>query len=268
METQPQQPQIRQPLRKPLRKPLQGVLNIVRFNWHFYLLASVFILLLVILALFVPFSEQKYSFLMLIMAFLVFLPMFISLLVSAYVYDFSDLYSFSWIKNLQIPAQSKIININAGFDETSILLKNNHHFENLQVFDFYDETKHTEISIKRARKAYPAFANTQNITTNHIPLENNSVDAVFLIFSAHEIREKTERNIFFSELNRIISANGKVILVEHLQDIPNFMAYTVGFLHFHKKITWQNTFQASNFSIKQEIKHTPFVSVFVLEKKS
>ena len=249
------------------RKPLQGVLNIVRFNWHFYLLSGLFIAFLVLLTLFL---DEKYSFFLVIIAFLVILPTLISLLVSAYVYDFSDLYSFSWIKNLQISPQSKIININAGFDETSnplsILLKNQYQFENLQVFDFYDEKKHTEISIKRARKAYPAFPNTQNITTNHIPLEKNSIDVVFLIFSAHEIREENERNIFFSELNRIIKENGKVILVEHLQDLSNFMAYTVGFLHFHKKITWKNTFQSSNFNIKQEIKHTPFVSIFILEK--
>ncbi len=246
------------------RQPFQGVLNIIRFNWHFYLLSGLFIIFLVLLA---TFLGETYSIYLLLIAFLVLLPTLISLFVSAYVYDFSDLYSFSWIKNLQIPLQSNIININAGFDETSILLKNQHQFENLQVFDFYDETKHTEISIKRARKAYPAFPNTQNITTNHIPVEKNSVDVAFLIFSAHEIREENERNTFFSELNRIIKENGKVILVEHLQDLSNFIAYTIGFLHFHKKITWKNTFQNSNFSIKQEIKHTPFVSIFILEKK-
>lgn len=246
------------------RKPLQGVLNIIRFNWHFYLLSGLFITFLVLLSLFL---EEKYRIYLLLIAFLVLLPTLISLFVSAYVYDFSDLYSFSWIKNLQIPPQSNIININAGFDETSILLKNQHQFENLQVFDFYDETKHTEISIKRARKAYPAFPNTQNIITNRIPLEKNSVDVAFLIFSAHEIREENERNTFFSELKRIIKENGKVILVEHLQDLPNFMAYTIGFLHFHKKSTWKNTFQSSHFNIKKEIKHTPFVSIFILEKK-
>lgn len=246
------------------RKPFQGVLNIVCFNWHFYLLSGLFIIFLVLLAVFLG---EIYSIYLLLIAFLVFLPTVISLVVSAYVYDFSDLYSFSWIKNLQISLQSNIININAGFDETSTLLKNQHQFENLQVFDFYDETKHTEISIKRARKAYPAFPNTQNITTTHIPLEESSIDVAFLIFSAHEIREENERNSFFSELNRIIKENGKVILVEHLQDLPNFIAYTIGFLHFHKKSTWKNTFQNSNFYIKQEIKHTPFVSVFILEKK-
>ena len=30
----------------PLRKPLQGVRNIVRFNWHFYLIALVLALVL------------------------------------------------------------------------------------------------------------------------------------------------------------------------------------------------------------------------------
>ena len=32
-----------------LRKPFQGILNIVRFNWHFYVLAAFFIGVLLVL---------------------------------------------------------------------------------------------------------------------------------------------------------------------------------------------------------------------------
>ncbi len=68
----------------------------------------------------------------------------------------------------------------------------------LQVFDFYDPHLHTEISIKRARKAYPAHPNTQSIQTSSIPLPNEVADSIFLVLAAHEIRNHAERARFFA----------------------------------------------------------------------
>ncbi len=48
------------------------------------------------------------------------------LFVSAYVYDFSGFYKFDWLKKLNIEdaADQFNLNINAGFDETSYIIKN------------------------------------------------------------------------------------------------------------------------------------------------
>jgi ubiquinone/menaquinone biosynthesis C-methylase UbiE len=246
-----------------MRKPFQGVWNIIRFNWHFYVLSFVVILVVVLLANFIgtPFRYYLISAALLIVG-----TTLISLLVSFYVYDLSDLYQLNWLKQLKIEANSKIVNINAGFDETSVLLKAQFKDSELVVFDFYDPSKHTEISIKRARKAYPPYPKTKAVQTSNLPLNDNSVDFIFVILSAHEIRNELERISFFQELNRILNPSGKIVVIEHLRDLPNFLAYNIGFFHFHSKTIWFKTFQKANLNILKEMKITSFISTFILEK--
>ncbi len=143
-----------------MRKPFQGITNIIRFNWHFYALSLSLILLSIFMS---NYATGQLTNCLYIICFLITLPVLISLLVSFYVYDLSGLYNFNWINQLKSDERSMIININAGFDETSNLLKDKFISSELKVLDFYDPSKHTEVSIKRARKAYPPFPNTEKI---------------------------------------------------------------------------------------------------------
>ena len=150
--------------------------------------------------------------------------------------------------------------------ETSSLLKTKFPGAALFVFDFYDPKKHTEVSIKRARKAYLPFPGTQQANTNHLPLKSNSTDKIFAILSAHEIRNDDERISFFRELKRVLKPSGKIFVTEHLRDPANFMAYNFGFFHFHSKPSWLKTFHRSGLTITNEIKITPFITTFILDK--
>lgn len=246
-----------------LRKPFQGVFNIIRFNWHFYALSLGFALLLIFSIEFLNPPYQFFAF-----AFLtgVFVTTLVSLFVSFYIYDLSALYELDWLGNSEDSEKLKIVNINAGFDETSALLKCKFRNCELVVFDFYDPAQHTEVSIKRARKAYPPYPNTQTVKTDHFPLADHSVDKVFAILSVHEIRGATERGLFFKELHRILKPSGEIIVTEHLRDPANFLAYNIGFLHFHSKASWFRTFSTSGLSLRKELKITPFISTFILEK--
>ena len=136
-----------------------------------------------------------------------------------------------------------MVNIHAGFDETSILLSTKFPDAELIVFDFYDPEKHTEVSIKRARKAYPSYPNTKKIITSTIPLGDSCADKIFVTLAAHEIRDDNERIIFFKELYRILKTGGQIFVTEHHRDLYNFIAYTIGFFHFHSYSTWTNTFR-------------------------
>ncbi len=244
-----------------LRKPFQGVTNIIRFNWHFYAIAIVLLSLTMYAA---KYFEVSFRPLIYLLSALAFVTMLLSLLVSMYIYDISDLYQFKWIQNDK--SQSALVNIHAGFDETSALIKDLHKDATLHVFDFYDPQKHTEISIKRARKAYPCFPNTIQVQTDNLPLPDASVDTIFVIFAAHEIRDAQERVRFFQELNRILKQEGTIYVVEHLRDLLNFGAYNIGFLHFHSQQTWYDTFDKAHLKIKTETKLTPFISNFALCK--
>lgn len=246
-----------------VRKPLQGVYNIIRFNWPFYVWAIVAVFILIILKYFILQSlHECINILILIIV----VPVSVSLLISLYVYDLSPLYSLNWSNDLNVGKNKTIINIHAGFDETSILLDKKFPDNELIVYDFYDPAKHTEASIKRARKIYPAFVNTLPINTSAIPLQNNTVDFIFLIFAAHEIRNNDEKIIFFKELNRVIKPKGEIIITEHLRDAPNFLAYNIGFFHFFGKHAWSNIFKQSNFVVAKQVKITPFVTAFILKK--
>jgi hypothetical protein len=245
------------------RKPFQGVINIVRFNWHFYIIAGVFIIAAIIALRFLNFP---FDLLLLLVASGALSGIIISLLVSWYVYDRSDLYALKFLRDLNISSTADLVNINAGFDETSAMLKANYPSASLTVFDFYDPQKHTEISIERARKAYPAFPGTQIISTSAIPLQENSIDVVFLILAAHEIRDDEERVRFFGQLKNALKANGKIVVVEHQRDLNNFVAYNFGFFHFFSTASWKKTFSGSGLKMEKESKHTPFLSLFILRK--
>jgi ubiquinone/menaquinone biosynthesis C-methylase UbiE len=95
---------------------------------------------------------------------------------------------------------------------------------------------------------------------------DNSADKIFIIFAAHEIRNVQERIEFFKELRRVLKPTGEIIITEHLRDIPNFLAYNIGFLHFYSKPTWLHIFKLAELTLKNEQKITPFISTFTLTK--
>ncbi len=248
-----------------IRKPFQGVTNIIRFNWHFYLLASCALLFL--MALQTYFLPQLHNALVWVF-FAIAYAIFISLFVSFYIYDVSGLYKLDWLKKLKPISNGTILNIHAGFDETSDLLQSHFAESTLLRFDFYDPKKHTEISIKRARKAFPNHSSTVSINSNQFPLPDGSINIVFIIMAAHEIRNTNERLAFFKEVKRTLKDNGQVVVIEHLRDCSNFLAYTAGVFHFFSKSSWLAVFKESNLSLQKEIKLTPFVSLFILEHGS
>lgn len=230
------------------RKPFQGVWNIIRFNWHFYVLALIAVAALCVF-------EWWFS------ACLIIAVMLISLGTSYYVYDLSNLYELPWVSS---PASAKVLNIHAGFDETSGILAAKFPTVQLSVYDFYDPVKHTEVSIKRARKVYPPWTGTLSIQTDHIPVQDQVADRVMLTLAAHEIRNTDERIRFFREVRRALKDGGFIYVTEHLRDIPNFLAYNIGFFHFYSRRTWLQTFDGAGLRIFQELPSTPFITTFIL----
>jgi SAM-dependent methyltransferase len=242
------------------RRKFQGVLNILSFNRHFYIIGLGILSALFACNLF--FEWPPLVFTLVVIAFLYGLIM--PLLVSAWVYDFSGYYNFHWLdKQLVVGEQVQlIVNINAGFDETSFIIKDRFPHADLKVFDFYNARQHTEPAIKRARKVSWVYPNTQVIATGSIPLPDASVDIVFLLSAVHEIRSQEEKVQFLKECYRICKPQGNVIMVEHLRDFPNFLAFSVGFTHFFSRSTWKKAYKRAGFATFRETKFTPFMSVF------
>ena len=245
-----------------MRKPFQGVWNIIRFNWHFYGLAAGAVAGLLYGAYLV---DEPYGLYLRLLAAGVGVSTLLSLLTSFYIYDLSGLYTLSWLDFVPTDQPMELVTINAGFDETSELLQRKFPSAHLRVFDFYNPMRHTEVSIKRARRAYPAWPGTQTINTSIVPVADQTVDYVFLILAAHEIRQEAERVVFFRELRRILKPAGTIVLVEHQRDTANFLAYTIGFLHFLSPSTWATTFTQAGLRVQNRRKLTPFITLFTLQ---
>lgn len=235
-------------------------MNILSFNRHFYVAGLLVLGAIVASHIFIPWPPLLFP--IVVGAFMY--GLIIPLLVSAYVYDFSGYYQLDWMKQLISEHKNAglILNINAGFDETSFILKEKFPRADLKVFDFYDARRHTEPAIVRARKVSLVYPDTRQIASDSIPLMDRTVDLVFLLSAAHEIRSNQEKVLFLKECRRLCKPDGKVVLVEHLRDLPNFLAFSVGFTHFFSRSVWKQAFECAGFASLQETKFTPFMSVF------
>jgi SAM-dependent methyltransferase len=191
-----------------------------------------------------------------------------SIAVSHYVYDRSSLYDFRWMRDQLRRVPRRWVNIHSGLDQSTDILRSVFPESEGAVFDIYDPVEMTEPSITRARTLSTGKQQARHADFRSLPLPDSSCDAVFLIFSAHEIRRRGSRARFFEELTRVLALNGTVILMEHLRDTANFLAFGPGCLHFHARREWLRAAAAGNFRVRQERSITPFVRVFVLEKQT
>lgn len=243
------------------RHTLHGVRAVVRFNWH--LLAGALLLATVFLT-----TAWVLTGIMALLAAVIGLGTLASIVVSLsatwWAYDASGLYRMDWIRDEMVGARNAA-NLHAGFDETSELLANLFPETAWRVFDFYDPAKHTEISIRRARKAYPPSADTLAITTDSIPLADGTLDRALLFLAAHEIRDHEERVGLFREIRRALRQDGRVIVTEHLRDAANIAVYSLGAWHFHTRREWLQTFEDAGFRVVSTFSNNLFITTFLLQ---
>jgi SAM-dependent methyltransferase len=244
------------------RKPLQGLWTVLRFNWHFFAIALAGNCLLVAGS---RWLEPPLASIAITLAALGSLTVGGSLAATVYAYDLTGIYSLQWL-DAWLTGVSRAANVHAGFDETTLLLKERFPSIDWLVLDFYAPSKHTELSLRRARKASPPPLETQTIATDQIRLASETLDRVVLTLAAHEIRDEKERNRFFRELHRVLKADGYIILTEHLRNLPNIIAYSLGAWHFHSRSEWLRTFEAAGFQITAEIRLNNLITTFILGK--
>lgn len=251
---------------KRIRGPFQGIGNILYINWSYYLLTIVLVMILAVLEYLMPspgISLYKIAVL------LICISLLLSLIVSYYIYDLSSLYRLTWLNNFpKIPENAKIVNIHAGIDETSQLIKRQFPKAYLLIYSLYDRQRHKEKSIEKAQKKAPLSPYTISISLSFLPLMPNSVDAIFIIISTHRLENQQERIRFFKQMQEALKANGQLIVVEHVRDTLNLLAYTWGASHFLPSKAWHKIFEQSDLLVNQKRKVTPFLTVYSLGKTS
>ncbi len=252
----------------PIRRAqsFKGVLQILTFNWTFYLLGALVILVLLAFSLRFTIPAPLNLILYLTTALALFW-MVASLLVSHYVYDRSRLYRWDWLSPLFKTPPAHWANIHAGLDQTTDDLEQLFPDPVRRVVDIYNAARMTEPSIRRARRNKNARQLPERADVSALPMRDSECDGVFLIFAAHELRNREDRRRLFLEVNRSLKAGGYVIVVEHLRDWANFLAYGPGAFHFHSRKKWLDSWLGAGLEVDSEISITPFVRSFSLTKR-
>ncbi len=250
-----------------MRRPFEGMFNIVRFNWPWYLVALLVVVSSVPVVVLFPLPWWMGWLFLLAAAGAAYF--FVASLWAAHlIYDQSPLYHWGWLTTTLSAPLRQLVNIHEGFGETSEALRQLFPQARLTIFDLYNPLTSTEPSIARARRYCPAKLPAISVDAAHLPMESSSCDGILLFMAAHEIRTAEGRTRFFAELQRILGPGGQALLVEHLRNLPNALAFGPGCLHFYPRREWRRLVQESGLQLTQEHAITPFVRLFVLKKTS
>ena len=241
----------------------QGMLTILRFNWPIYLIAAAvfFIALTGVWIGLQPTVRIIGAFALMGSAYF----WLGSLGVSHLIYDRSDLYRWKWLaRALDGASTNKIGFCHTGFDDSSASLRHQLAFTDWVQLDHYDPAHMTEPSIRRARRLFPPVEGTCPAPFDRWPVDATSLDVIFALFAIHELRHHEERAAWFNEARRCLKPGGRIVLVEHVRDLANFLAFGPGFFHFHSPASWRRDWTDAGLRLADEFRLTPWVRVFVI----
>ena len=220
----------------------QGALTILRFNWPIYLVAAVVLALSAAGAILIGNVGVRLVLAAAALGAGYFIV--VSLGVSHLIYDRSDLYRLGWVNRaFDGLSVNDAIFCHTGFDETSAALARRLPGARWTLLDHFDPAVMTEPSIRRARAMYPPALGTVATPSDRWPVENATADAVFGLLAIHELRHDAQRRAWFAEAARALRPGGRVVIIEHLRDAANFMAFGPGFVHFHSRVAWERSWQ-------------------------
>ncbi|CAN5494608.1 hypothetical protein BH11CYA1_BH11CYA1_13050 [soil metagenome] len=252
------------------RSPFEGMLRVVQFNWPLYAAASAAVLVLALLAA-QPLFSGPLQFVLISIAFLVALQTLLSLLASHWVYDCSALSDWRFLREVSFGSgqqpglrKMRIITVHSGYDESSGALHQIFANAEIDTIDLFSALGAREPSIIKARKLYPPITKSLCESISDWPVADASVDLILIAFAAHELRDQQKRELLFRQASQVLKSDGRIILVEHVRDLANYIAFGAGFMHFMPLPEWLRCASAANLSIAKQYRITPLVVVLEL----
>ena len=242
-----------------------GVSRIVRVNWPRYALAAAIVVMTGISTAF-PLPHSV-TITLWSGASLALFWSIASIIASHAVYDRSDLFDWGWIRGVIDEPPTRWINIHAGLDSIGRKALRRHFPGALgTTLDIFDPIEMTEPSIARARDEETFDPHTLHARFDDLPLSTGDADVALLLLAAHELRRPEARDAFFREVRRVVRPGGTLILVEHLRNLPNFIAFGPGSFHFFSRKAWMQNASAGGFVLVREKRFTPLVRAFILRR--
>lgn len=236
---------------------------VISFNRHFFFIALAACAVGIALIVFIEHTLFRWGIGLGIAAAIYFIVG--SLIASYFIYDHSDLYKLEeWpAKSFPTDPASAVI-IHAGFDPASGAFRARFPNTCVRVLDFFKPEETTEASIQLAHRLNPPTGPQEHTASDSWPVDAASQDAVMALSAAHEIRDDERRASFFREAKRVLKPGGRVVVIEQLRDLPNFLCFGIAAFHFLSRRTWLRSFRAGGLNLESEFKITPFMRVFVL----
>jgi SAM-dependent methyltransferase len=233
-----------------------GTALIVALNWPKLVVAGASSVGGVVLALLTP--SPALALLAWVGAGLALYGIVAALAVSWWVYDHSDLHDWRWLAPLLPHGAGRWALVHAGFDDTGPRLPAALGGTAAAVVDLSPWLPDPAPSLRRARRRSPAPP-TDVPAPEALPFDDAACDTVLLVFAAHEVRDRRQRDRLFAELRRVLRPDGRVVLVEHLRDAPNVVAFGPGALHFQGRRTWLDAAAGAGLVLAGETGKTCFV---------
>lgn len=181
-----------------------------------------------------------------------------SLVATNLVYDRSEFADWEWPSRLFRRPPRRVAVLHAGLDNASPHLRSLWPDAEVQVVDFYDPATMTEPAIARARGDVRHGDELGDLRPD--------LDAAFVVLAAHELRTRLDRAAFFTRTAEALAPNGKLVLVEHLRDLPNAIVYGPGAWHFLPRNDYLIAFEDAHLTLEEERAMTPFLRQWVLSR--
>jgi SAM-dependent methyltransferase len=240
-----------------------GVAKIVRFNWPWYA-AAVLVNVVAVVALRSGALIGATRTLAWIALAAADVWLVASLAVSHFVYDRSAVASGDWLAAVNPGSVRRAAVFHGGLNEAEAAVARFLPASDVTAFDFYDGARVGSPSLERARSE--AESAGARIAPDKIPLEAGSLDLGLVVFAAHEIRRADDRAAFFGEMARVLAPSGRLLVVEHLRDVWNLLAFGPGAFHFFPEAAWLRAFAAGRLRLLRQTPCTRFVRVFELAR--
>ncbi len=231
-----------------------GVGRVVLFNWPKYVAA------ISVLAMGVTAASYSNGLVRLAIAFVCALIVYgtvASLLATWWVYDHRAQRLYQSIAS-QRHGTAPWILVHAGFDESNGRL---HALLGppAQHFDIGPSSERSR-SLSRAH----ALSGRDGVLVGGaLPVGDASIGLVVVLFGIHELHSDADAVALLRELNRVTVGDGSVVIVEHLIDVANIVAYGPAAWHFSTGRRWHHAVTSAGMHLMSATRIGGLVTVMV-----